>query len=307
MTHFRALASPETIVRTDNPLAIPAGHIDDFGFYPTKSAAYLGSSSSSITATSAFCVTTPARVSIPLYAHNADAQLPPASVIKVLTAMILVDLVPDLSETFTVITEDQVGGSGANVSNGDVLTFEDALYNILLPSSGVTSAAVARVLGGTMPGGGSGLSKFVGAMNALAESLGMANTVCMNAWGRGEVGQHMSARDMVTMGLDAIRRPLIASAWRRKDYTVNVLGPNARSLPISNTNQFVSDGELWARGGKTGTTGSGTFETRNLLLHAETTSGERVMIAVVQSTTNATRYADALVVRDIVRRAVWTS
>ena len=84
-----------------------------------------------------------------LYSKNAAEQLVPASITKVLTAVCLLDIQEDLQETFAYHTFDTQIGSfyASDFSQGDTLSYGDALYAMLLPSSNVTARAAARSLG----------------------------------------------------------------------------------------------------------------------------------------------------------------
>ena len=82
-----------------------------------------------------------------LYEQNADTETIPASVTKVLTAMVALDHTPDIHETVEFRASDAIGGSGAVFQTGDIVTVEDALYAMLLPSSNMAAQAVARTVG----------------------------------------------------------------------------------------------------------------------------------------------------------------
>ena len=82
-----------------------------------------------------------------LYEQSADTETIPASVTKVLTAMVALDHTPDIHETVKFRASDAIGGSGAVFQTGDIITVEDALYAMLLPSSNMAAQAVARTVG----------------------------------------------------------------------------------------------------------------------------------------------------------------
>lgn len=82
-----------------------------------------------------------------LFEQNADVQYNPASVTKVIASMVMLDHVNELNETIEFITSDLKGGSGAVFSAGDIITYKDGLFAIMLPSSNMTSQCVARHVG----------------------------------------------------------------------------------------------------------------------------------------------------------------
>ena len=84
-----------------------------------------------------------------LYEKDADGVGRPMSITKVLTAVCVLDHVKDLQETITYHELDtNIGGFYIkDFLPGDVLTYEDALYALMLESSNVTAQALARSVG----------------------------------------------------------------------------------------------------------------------------------------------------------------
>lgn len=83
----------------------------------------------------------------PLFEKNADEQVYPASVTKVMTAILMLENVTDLSKQVTVIEDDIAGGSGIEFKEGDNITLRDCLYLLMLPSSNTIANTVARIIG----------------------------------------------------------------------------------------------------------------------------------------------------------------
>lgn len=82
-----------------------------------------------------------------LFEKNADTQVMPASITKLLTAVITVEYVATLQQSVMVKDSDLVGGSGQAFYEGDVVTIEQALHCMLLESSNTMANTVARVIG----------------------------------------------------------------------------------------------------------------------------------------------------------------
>lgn len=82
-----------------------------------------------------------------LYGQSETTSVVPASTAKLITAVTMLDWVEDIHDTFAFVSGDMIGGSGSVFSAGDVISFKDALYAIMLPSSNQTAHAVARVIG----------------------------------------------------------------------------------------------------------------------------------------------------------------
>ena len=71
----------------------------------------------------------------------------PASTTKIMTALCCLDLVRDVSRKMTIRKRDIVGGSGYACQDGDEITYEDALYSMMLPSSNTLAESVATGAG----------------------------------------------------------------------------------------------------------------------------------------------------------------
>lgn len=82
-----------------------------------------------------------------LFEKNADVRWYPASLTKVMTAIIMLDYVSDLNKKIMIIDSDITGGSGPIFEHGDIITLRDALYCMMLPSSNTAANAVARIVG----------------------------------------------------------------------------------------------------------------------------------------------------------------
>ena len=78
---------------------------------------------------------------------NADRSQVPASTTKIMTALCTVETVKDLSQKLTVRFDDLRGGSGIECHSGDVLTYEEALYALLLSSSNTLAEALSASVG----------------------------------------------------------------------------------------------------------------------------------------------------------------
>ena len=82
-----------------------------------------------------------------LFEQNSEVLGYPASVTKVMTAMIMLDNYSDLSQKFMIFADDITEGSGSSFRSGDEISLRDALYFLLLESSNTVAHALARVVG----------------------------------------------------------------------------------------------------------------------------------------------------------------
>lgn len=105
---------------------------------------------------------------------NADMQLPPASLTKIMTAIVALERY-DLDQTTIVPPKcAQVGGSVVGLQAYEVYTVEDLLYGVLVKSGADAACALASIDSEKM---------FVQAMNEKAKALGMKQTEFENEIG----------------------------------------------------------------------------------------------------------------------------
>ena len=127
-----------------------------------------------------------------LFEKNKDDKLPMASLTKIMTAIIaLENKKPD--DSYVVSKNDLVGEDTMGLSEGEVLTLEDLLYGLMLPSGNdATETLASNYLGGR--------NEFVKAMNDKAKALGLKNTHFTNPSGlQGDGDQYTTASDLLVI------------------------------------------------------------------------------------------------------------
>ena len=190
-----------------------------------------------------------------LYESNAHEPLPPASVTKVMTMLLIMEAI----DTGVIGWEDSVttseaaaakGGSQVYLKVGETMTVRDMLKSIAVSSANDCACAMAEHIAGSE-------SAFVERMNARAEELGMKDTHFVNCTGlddSAEAKQHRtSAHDIALMS----RQLLHHHPDIRKFTTIWMDSVRNGAFGLSNTNKLVRfyDG---ATGLKTGfTSGAG--------------------------------------------------
>jgi D-alanyl-D-alanine carboxypeptidase (penicillin-binding protein 5/6) len=224
---------------------------------------------------------------VELYALNQDQPLEPASTTKIATALLLVRNVDDLSQTVTIQPEDMNGEGESTMAlqAGDVVTFQDLLYGLLLPSGNDAANAVARVIGAKLlqaegNPGGDPVQRFIQEMNALAAELKMANTHFLNPTGLHQDGHVTSAHDMAILAAKTFTQRTIRDVIKQPTYVVNYQGPNAREATIETTVSLKKEGLKGVIGGKTGTTPEAGA---CLVLETQERGGNRVISVLLGS------------------------
>jgi serine-type D-Ala-D-Ala carboxypeptidase (penicillin-binding protein 5/6) len=128
-----------------------------------------------------------------LWERQPDLQLAPASLTKVLTSLVaLENFSPDQAVT---VTADALGQSSADtlmhLRAGETLTVEELLDGMLLPSGDDAASAIAM---DTV-----GMSRFVAAMNAQVEALGLTESHFTSTDGLDDPGLYSSAHDLAVI------------------------------------------------------------------------------------------------------------
>jgi D-alanyl-D-alanine carboxypeptidase len=218
-----------------------------------------------------------------LYARNPDLPLPPASVTKILTALVILEQ-GRLTDTVVVSQEAaRVGGYRLGLRRDQRISLEDLLAAILIRSANDAAMAAAEHVG-------HGLDGFVTLMNAKAEELGMEHSHFANPHGLDEPGHFTTARDLAVLTRVALQNPTFAELVRARGATVTIWKPGrrgdvpaARSILTHNKLLGLMEG---ADGVKTGYTGQA-----GRCLVASASRGDQRMIAVLLN--DPWRWSDA--------------
>lgn len=201
-----------------------------------------------------FCDTLPAKSYIlteestgkVLAENNADEQIPPASITKIMTMLLLMERIDsgDISLNDMVTTSEHassMGGTQIWLEVGEQMSVEDLLKATAVNSANDASVALAEYMAGTE-------DNFVKLMNQRAQELSMKNTSFKNATGLDADGHLSTARDIAIMSRELLKHPKIT------EYTsIYMDSLRGGKTELVNTNKLVRfyDGCL---GLKTGTT-----------------------------------------------------
>lgn len=151
-----------------------------------------------------------------LYTQNATEALPPASVTKIMTLLLVMEAVDSgvlhLDDTVTVSANAaSMGGSQVYLKEGERMSLEDLLKSVVISSANDAAVALAEHLSGSV-------QSFVGKMNERARQLGMSATTFENVTGLDDTATHhlTSAQDIAIMSRELIRHETIlqySSIW----------------------------------------------------------------------------------------------
>ncbi len=174
-------------------------------------------------------VTNPANGKV-LYAKNANAVVPIASISKLMTAMVVLDAKQSMGGTLTVTSEDidTIKGSHSRLAVGTKLSRRNMLRLALMASENRAASALSR----HYPGG---RRAFIAAMNRKAHALGLRDTHFEEPTGLSSANVS-SALDLARLVAAAHRYPLIRKYTTTPKYTITL---QHQKQTFRNTNKLV--------------------------------------------------------------------
>ena len=224
-----------------------------------------------------------------LFEQDADKELPPASVTKVMTLLLIFDALKEgkISLDEEVTTSEyaaSMGGSQVFLEVGEKQTVDTLIKCITVASANDACVAMAERIAGTE-------EQFVQRMNERAKGLGMEHTNFVNCNGLDTDGHETTARDIALMS-----RELILNYPQIFDYTqiwmeniTHVTAKGKSEFGLSNTTKLLRQYD-YATGLKTGSTSQAKF-----CLSATGAKDGIQMIAVVMAEPDAkSRTKDAI-------------
>lgn len=207
-----------------------------------------------------------------LYEKNVHEALPPASVTKIMTMLLVMEALANNQITLedqVVVSElaSSMGGTQLYLEPGEVKTIEELMKGIAIRSANDACVAVGEHLAGSE-------ELFVQRMNEKAKELGMENTHFVNSNGLPAEGHVTSAYDIALMSRELLKYPEI-HRWLTTWMDSVVVGKKQSTQELVNTNRLIRfyDG---ATGIKTGY----TTEAKHCL-SASATRGNTTFIAVI--------------------------
>lgn len=217
-----------------------------------------------------------------LYAFNENTRYPPASLAKLMTALVaanhanLNDVITSPLDGFTLSQEND--GTVMGIKLGQKLSLRDLLYGLLLRSGNDAALVIAQYVGGSEEG-------FVQMMNDEAAALGLKDTRFTNPHGLDDPRMFVSAREIAIIGNEVLKQPALAEIVRSTSYT-----PNWDNGELENINLFLTN-YPGAIGLKTGFTPTAN----QTIVAAATRDGRTLLVSVLHS---IDEYVDASLLLD---------
>ena len=226
-----------------------------------------------------------------LYGKNQDQQFYPASITKVMTALVVLEhcnLNDTVTFSETATTNLESGAVALGVSAGDQLTVEQSLYGLLLKSANEIGNGLAEHVSGSV-------SAFADLMNAKAKELGCKNTHFVNPHGLNNENHKTTPYDMALI----LRAAVANDTFRKIDTTTSYEFPAiknaaAHTITMGHKMMYKTDSRYYEGiiGGKTGY----TSKAGNTLVTAVERDGVRLIAVVMKA--KGTHYTDTKAMLD---------
>lgn len=228
-----------------------------------------------------------------LYEQNSDEKLPPASITKIMTLLLIYEAERDgkikWDDKVTVSQHAaSMGGSQVFLEEGETQTVADMTKCIAIASANDAAVAMAEYIGGSEDG-------FVELMNSRAKELGMDNTEFKNACGLDTEGHITTAKDIALMSKELIKNfPDITKYTTTWQDTINhTTRKGTTEFGLTNTNKLIRwyDG---ATGLKTGSTGNAKY----CLSATADKNGMELIAVIMAAPDNKSRFSEAIKLLD---------
>ena len=214
-----------------------------------------------------------------LYAKNIDSPHYPASITKVLTALVAMEN-NELTDTITVKQEDIAiltpGDSHIALKVGEEISYEDCLYAALLASANEAAHSLASNTEG-------GYEAFLEKMNAKAAELGCTNSHFTNTHGLHEAEHYTTARDMALIGAAAFRNEDFMKITGTLQYKIEKTNLTDVERYVAQNHKMLYDWRSeyyeYCLGGKTGY----TLEALNTLITFASKDGVNLVAVVLRA------------------------
>ncbi len=167
----------------------------------------------------------------PLWAHAPELPRPPASLAKLMTALVLLDgdWRPEAVVTASARAV-RVDGTRLGLREGESLRAKDALVALLVRSANDACVALAEHAAGS-------IEAFAGRMNERARRMGLGGSHFVHPCGLDAPGQHVTATDLLRIAQAALERPEVAAIVPQASAWVSTIG--GRRIGMHNGNELL--------------------------------------------------------------------
>lgn len=233
-----------------------------------------------------------------LYAKNAHNQMNPASLTKVMTALVALKYgSPD--DIYTASENVLITESGAvlcGIKPGDRMTLDQAVHALLIASGNDVAVLIAEGVSASVNGTSGSVEEFVELMNQEAQEIGATNCHFMNPNGLTQEGHYVTAYDLYLIFQEALKYELFNQIIQMTSYSTvyTAADGSEKTLEIENSNLFLrgtydAPANVTVVGGKTGTTNAAGH---CLVLLVRSSSGTPYISVILKDESREGLYGD---------------
>lgn len=172
-----------------------------------------------------------------LVESNGNETFYPASITKIMTALIALENVKDLDEKvlFTGKAIEMVDPKSSRIGMrpGEELSLKDCLYGLMLASANEVANAIAIHVGG-------GIDEFADMMNEKAKELGCVNTHFCNPSGLHDPDHYTCALDMAKIAREALKYEDFKRIAGTRSYVIPETNLMKETRPVANYHQMIN-------------------------------------------------------------------
>lgn len=226
-----------------------------------------------------------------LYGKNERNQFYPASITKLMTALLVLErcgLNDTVTFSKTATTNLESGAVTLNLTEGDKMTVSQCLHALLLKSANEVANGLAEHVSGSV-------KNFADLMNQKAASLGCTGTHFANPSGLNDNNHYTTPYDMALIARAAFQNPTLCAIDTTLSYNLPATKKSeAKTITMGHKMMYATDSRYYEGiiGGKTGYTSIA----KNTLVTGVEKSGVRLIAVVMKS--SSTHYEDTKALLD---------
>ena len=183
-----------------------------------------------------------------LFEKNKNEKIQIASLTKIMTALITLENIDDINKQIIITNEDLKGLAEENLVTagftiGQIVTYKDLLYGLLLPSGADAASALKRNVS----------ENFIELMNKKTKELNLKNTNFNNTIGLDDDNNYSTVEDLLIILKEALKNEEFKKIITSKEYTTTDGKLSFKSTIQKNAKKYGIE-VPYIEGGKTGTT-----------------------------------------------------
>lgn len=212
-----------------------------------------------------------------LFQKNAFKQTPIASLTKLMTALVFLEIEPDLAKLFDILPSENVGGSTLYLKGGEFVSLKDLFYSSIVGSANNATLALTRASG--MP-----KNKFVEEMNRKAISFNLESTYFKDPTGL-DSENVSSAYDIARLAKEAFKNEIIRTAASQNEYYL-IVRNTGREHTIKNPNKLLDENA------GIGASKTGFLYEAGYCIVAQSSQKKNIIVVVLGSESKEANFAD---------------